>query len=55
LCVVGLEDGRVLVKQVQRGKTERRYDLLSQTEPPIRDVAVDWAAKVRSMSRSGGR
>ena len=55
LCVVGLEDGRVLIKQVQRGKADRLYELLSQTEPPIRDVAVDWAAKVRSMSRPGGR
>jgi hypothetical protein len=53
LCVVGLEDGRILVKLVQRGRAEGLYNLLSQTEPPIRDVAIDWAAKVNSMSRRG--
>jgi hypothetical protein len=53
LCVVGLEDGRVLIKLVQRGKAEGLYNLLSQTEPPIKDVAIEWAAKVLSMSRPG--
>jgi hypothetical protein len=53
LCVVGLADGRVLIKLLQRGKAEGLYNLLSQTEPPIRDVAVEWAAKVLSMSRPG--
>jgi phage repressor protein C with HTH and peptisase S24 domain len=51
LCVVGLEDGRVLIKQVQRGKAEGLFNLHSQTEPPIRDVAVAWAAKVKCMAR----
>jgi hypothetical protein len=51
LCVVGLEDGRVLIKQVQRGKAEGLFSLHSQTEPPIRDVAVAWAAKVKCMAR----
>jgi hypothetical protein len=54
LCVVGLEDGRILIKLLQRSKTdEGLYNLLSQTEPPIRDVAVEWAAKVLSMTRPG--
>ena len=53
LCVVGLADGRVLIKLLQRSKAEGLYNLLSQTEPPIRDVAVEWAAKVLSMSRPG--
>jgi phage repressor protein C with HTH and peptisase S24 domain len=51
LCVVGLEDGRVLIKQLQRGKAEGLYTLNSQTEQPIRDVAVAWAAKVKCMAR----
>jgi hypothetical protein len=51
LCVVGLEDGRILIKQVQRGRTEGLYNLISQAEPPIRDAAIEWAAKVISMSR----
>ena len=53
LCVVGLADGRVLIKLLQRSKTEGLFNLLSQTEPPIRDVAVEWAAKVLGMSRPG--
>src|SRR5258708_7238189 len=50
LCVVGLEDGRVLIKQVQRGRAEGLFNPLAQTEPPIRDVAIEWAARVISMS-----
>jgi len=51
LCVVGLEDGRVLIKQIQRGKAEGLYNLNSQTEPSMRDVAIKWAAKVKCMAR----
>lgn len=50
LCVVGLLDGRILVKKLQRGKREGAYDLLSNTEDPIREAEVAWAAKVRSMA-----
>lgn len=51
LCVVGLSDGRVLIKQVQRSRVEGLFNLMSQIEPPIRDVTVEWAAKVNSMAR----
>ena len=51
LCVVGLEDGRILVKQVRRGSAEGLFNLLSTTEKPILDVAITWAAKVNSISR----
>jgi len=50
LCVVGLADGRVLIKKLKPSQTPGLYHLLSQTEEPILDVAVDWAARVRSMS-----
>lgn len=49
LCVVGLADGRVLVKKLKRARGGL-YDLLSNTEEPIRDAAVDWAAKVKIMA-----
>ncbi len=49
VCVVGLADGRVLVKQLTRGERPNRYTLLSQFEPPIYDAAVEWAALVRAM------
>jgi hypothetical protein len=51
LCVVGLAEGRVLVKQIQRGRAEGLFNLMSVNEKPITDVAVEWAAKVIHMSR----
>lgn len=49
LCVVGLPDGRVLVKKIKASKSPGLYHLLSNTEGPILDVAVDWAARVKTM------
>lgn len=49
LCVVGLEDDRVLVKQIKPSKAPGLYHLLSNTEGPILDVAIRWAARVKSM------
>ena len=51
LCVVGLHDGRILIKQLQRSRTEGLFNLHSPTQPPILDVAIEWAAKVNSMTR----
>ena len=51
LCIVGLQDGRILIKQVQRSRTEGLFNLLSSTEKPILDVAIEWAAKVNSIAR----
>ncbi|MFZ5737695.1 MAG: XRE family transcriptional regulator [Pseudomonadota bacterium] len=49
LCVVGLRDGRILIKKIQRSRSRGLFHLLSQTEPPILDVEVDWAAPVKHM------
>jgi transcriptional regulator with XRE-family HTH domain len=49
LCVVGLADERVLIKKIRAGKKRGLYTLLSEREKPIEDVAVEWAARVRSM------
>jgi hypothetical protein len=51
LCIVGLEDGRILIKQIQRSKTEGLFNLISSTEKPIADVAIEWAARVNSIGR----
>jgi hypothetical protein len=48
LCVVGLEDGRVLVKEIRRGTLPGRFTLWSN-HPPIYDAPVLWAARVRGM------
>lgn len=50
LCVVGVADGRVLIKKIKASQTPGLYHLLSQTEEPILDVEVLWAARVRSMT-----
>lgn len=49
LCIVGLPDDRILVKQLKRSKTAGFYHLISNTEPPILDVEVMWAARVKHM------
>lgn len=50
LCIVGLADDRVLIKQIKRSKAPGLFHLLSATEPPILDVQLLWAAPVRSMA-----
>lgn len=49
LCVVKLEDGRVLVKQLKRGPEKGRFNLLSSNAAMIEDVALEWAAPVKAM------
>lgn len=50
LCVVGLADGRVLVKQLLPGGHPGRYHLLSQTQGLIEDAELVWAARVKAMT-----
>lgn len=50
LCVVGLADGRILVKKIQKSREPGLYHLLSQTEDPILDAEVVWAARVKTMT-----
>lgn len=50
LCVVGLRDGRIMVKKVQKSRGRNGlFHLLSNTEGPILDVEIDWAARVINM------
>jgi hypothetical protein len=49
LCVVGLKDGRVLVKQLQQGGAHGQFDLISHAGPPIRNAGIVWAAVVKAM------
>jgi len=49
LCVVGLSDDRILVKQIVRNK-RGGFDLISNTdEDPITGVMIEWAAKVKDL------
>lgn len=49
LCIVGLPDDRVLVKKITRARSPGLFNLLSNTEEPIRDAEIAWAARVRNM------
>lgn len=50
LCIVGLQDGRILIKKIQRSRARQGlYHLLSNTEVPILDVEIERAAKVLNM------
>lgn len=50
LCIVGLPDGRVMVKQIQKARGDGMFHLLSNNEPPLLDQGVEWAARVRTMT-----
>src|SRR5271154_1633829 len=47
MCVGGLADGRVLIKALKRSQIAGLWNLLSNVEPPIYDVVLEWAALVR--------
>lgn len=48
LCVVGLADGRTLIKEVRRNKSHG-FDLLSEAGEPIKAVDIEWAARVKTI------
>ena len=50
LCVVGLADGRVLVKRVLRARDEGRFDLHGQFGEPVLGAEVVWAAPVTGLA-----
>lgn len=54
LCVVGLPDGRILVKQLRKARANGLWHLYSNyADEPILDQEVVWAAPVRAMTPRG--
>lgn len=49
LVVAGLDDGRIVIKWLQKGSRRGRYHLVSDTEPPILDAKIVWAAKAKNV------
>ncbi|WP_131118402.1 helix-turn-helix domain-containing protein [Lichenihabitans psoromatis] len=50
LCVVGLMDGRVLVKRLMKSRgPSSLFHLYGQFGDPILDIAVKWAAPVKTV------
>ncbi len=50
LVVCETIDGRILVKKLMKGTQPGHFHLLSQTESPIEDVELVWAARVKHMT-----
>lgn len=50
LCVVELTNGQRLLKQVRRGYTASKFNLISTNAAPIEDVKIVKAARVRGIS-----
>ncbi len=49
VCVVGLDDDRILIKQIKPNKNGTFTLLSNGNEPPIENVQIEWAAKVIGM------
>lgn len=49
LCVVKVADGGTMVKQVRRGPTPGRFNLVSTNAGLLEDQALEWASPVRHM------
>lgn len=50
LCVVGLANGKVLVKKIRRSGTDGVYHLESNNEETMFDQKIEWAALVKNMT-----
>jgi phage repressor protein C with HTH and peptisase S24 domain len=51
-CVVKLEDGRIYVKDLEKGQGGL-FDLISHNAPPLRGQSVEWAAPVLARVNKG--
>jgi hypothetical protein len=49
LCIVRLANGDMVLRRLQPGRTEGRYDLIAEAGATFRDVSVIWVAKIKSM------
>jgi hypothetical protein len=49
LCVVGLSDGRTLIKYLYPGTEAGLFNLESTTEATLRNVSIEWAAAVTAI------
>jgi transcriptional regulator with XRE-family HTH domain len=46
LCVVELDDGRIMVRRIEPGANDGTHDLWAVNAPPIKGVRVLWASPV---------
>jgi hypothetical protein len=55
LCMLWLEDGRVVARWLRQGDQPGRYNLTGQAAPQIMNVAVRFASKVLGMTPPVGK
>lgn len=48
-CIVGLDDGRVMIKKLLRGRKPKHFDLYSISAPLMQDARVIWAAPIMAV------
>lgn len=51
-CVVRLTDGRTFIKTLARGSEDDCWTLWSYNAPPMIDMLLEWAAKVRWVEKA---
>jgi len=51
-CVVRLADGRTFIKTIAKGSRPGTWSLWSYNAPPMQDVVLEWAARVRWIERA---
>ncbi|MFG1429303.1 XRE family transcriptional regulator [Roseixanthobacter glucoisosaccharinicivorans] len=51
-CVVRLTDGRTFIKTLARGSEDDCWTLWSYNAPPMTDMLLEWAAKVRWVEKA---
>lgn len=49
ICVVGLTDDRILIKQIRRERNGSFTLHSNSNEEPIQDAQIEWAARVKDM------
>ena len=50
LCVIGLADGRVVVKVPKKGQIDGLYNLHSEFSPPLYDQSVIWVSRITHLT-----
>lgn len=45
-CIIGMPDGRRFVKTVEQGSSDVTVTLSSFNAPPMKDVVIEWAARI---------
>jgi hypothetical protein len=51
LALIGLSDGRVLVRKIEASRLKNRFHLIAANGPPMLDIPIEWTAEVMELRR----